>query len=587
LSIGQRRRLHLGIAQLLENLYGNDASKFATDLAIHFEKGGDTASAIYYNLQVSQNSLRVFALDDALIHAQNAQRLIQQVVDEPKSVAWQIEAIIRIVETRYWKAEHKSALEMCDQGEKLCKKQSDFTEQHAYLLYWRSTILFEMGKFEDAVKVVKQAIRMLSSEPLRPRLQGYLYSRLGALYYVLPLQEVQQALDAALVIAEKHGLSDVKVKTLLQKAWVTFDRMGTPEETLLLCQEAIRIADENGMIPEQVICHELIAHANRRLKRGKEAFLHNQQAVMIARQGGLPNALHNALHGLALSWREVREDWQESLELLREALAIADDYHFHPSRFVIGRWFEVTFGLGMWSEAKRASDLLFKEHGDYFRVRGFYHKWRGHMLYASGRFEEAAKSYQEAIKIFKENSLVDEDESDFRSIQPNLGLALLEAGNLEEGIRYLEDASDYWEKRNDTRFTRSLRGLARASFLQEDFIQSLAYLHKALEITEGSYSDRAWPDWPQVCTDLAKVLLVTGNSDEALKHAIVSYKKYKKWGHFLLGEVAFIIGQILVYQDKQQDALPYLQEAQNEWRRINLTHYLPAWKNFMQEHDLI
>ena len=70
LSAGQRRHLHLTIAQLLETLYGQEASQHAADIAIHFERGGDLARAIEYHLQASRNALDVLALDDALDHAE-------------------------------------------------------------------------------------------------------------------------------------------------------------------------------------------------------------------------------------------------------------------------------------------------------------------------------------------------------------------------------------------------------------------------------------------------------------------------------------------------------------------------------------
>jgi hypothetical protein len=81
-------------------------------------------------------------------------------------------------------------------------------------------------------------------------------------------------------------------------------------------------------------------------------------------------------------------------------------------------------------------------------------------------------------------------------------------------------------------------------------------------------------------------LLATGETEEALQHAMFGYEKFKKWGHFLLGEAAFVVGQILVAQGKRDEALTYLHEARSDWQRLELTHHLSAWEAFMQEHGL-
>ena len=504
--------------------------------------------------------------------------------DDERATGWHIEALLRTAEAHFWKAEDKATLEACDEGEALCQ-QGHFAEQHAALLYWRSKTLYSTERLWKSVESSKQALQILEISQTNWRLQGYLYTNLGRLYYTLPLDEVQKMLDTALMIAETHQFTNLKAEVLIRKGWVAINRLDRPEEALQLSQKALTITQSNEMVYEQITCHRLIADISRRLQLGEKALLHSQQAVTIARQSGMPRALHSALQALAVSRKQVTENWPESLKVMRQAVAIAESYQFPARLFIISNLSNLAIGLGLWAEAEQAIKLYRKTIIKKTNPVGWsgYYRQSGHLAYARGLFTEATRAYERALAVFNQRS---SNERDFRYTQPYLGLALLEVGDLEQAVKHLKETCSYWQDRRTHGLARSLRGLARVELTQDPPIKAVMRLRQALAAIEGSNSGWPWPVWPYVCIDLGRALLMTGEHDEALEHALFGYEKFKKIGHFLLGEAAFVVGQILVAQGKQDEALAYLHEARDDWERLELTHHLPAWEAFMEEHGV-
>jgi tetratricopeptide (TPR) repeat protein len=357
-----------------------------------------------------------------------------------------------------------------------------------------------------------------------------------------------------------------------------------PEKALQFVKEALAIAQGYNMLVEQVNCQRLIAYAYRGLKQGEKAFIHNQQAVKIAEQNGLLRELHMALYSLSYSWYQVREDWHRSLNTLREAIAVAEQYHFPPSLDVLKDCFNVTFGLGLWQEAERVLKC-YRKRIDSSNPRrwGYYYTRIGHIAFAYGKFKKAADAYRNGLTICNKYYL---REGVSRRIQLYLGLALIAIGEVVEATENLEVACAYWQGKLANQFALGLRGLAHIDVALGHPAQAITHLRQALQVVKGHYVNAPWPAFPQICASLGQVLLSVGEREEALHHALVGYDKLKKIGHFLLGEAAFVVGQILVAQDKRDEAIVYLNQARDEWTRLELTHHLPEWEAFVREHDL-
>jgi tetratricopeptide (TPR) repeat protein len=581
LSTGQRVQLHLNIAQLLEKLYEDHAHRYADDLATHFELGNDFARAVHYYLLASRNALDLLALDDAITKATAADRLSKEIDDTETATGWQIQALIYIAQGNYWKANHESVLEKCKEIEKLCQ-QGDYVVQYARMLYWKSRSLHMLGQYEKELETINEALGMLNDSKEAMRLRGNLLVSMSALRSITSRFDIAQQLDDAIEIANKLQFPDLKVGAVLEKAWQVLDLEGKPTEAKPLFQEVLRTSEEFNMLYEQSNAHRGIAQVFRRLKQGCESLHHSEQAVKVAKRSGSPILLHEALCRLAVSQWEIQQDAERALSTVREAVAIADQYSFSIGHDVINSWFLIAFGLGHWEEVELILRRFTGSTGaSHPRGWGYYHLQRGHLSFAQDRWEEAVEAYTRATKIFNNTT-----ERDFRRAQPFLGMALLENGNLQEGLEQLESAAAYWKDRDSSRYARCLRGLARVDMAQGRHTDAIVRLRKGVTLASSGYFQDGWPDAQHIRIDLGQALLEIGEVAGAMEQALSGYKDLKKWKHFLVGDAAFVVGQILIKQDKHQDAKRYLYEAQDEWQRLSLTRRLERWHAFMRDLEV-
>ncbi len=76
LGRNQRVRFHAQVARQLESLYGRQVNEVASEVALHFERGGDTDRAAHYHYYAGENALRRSAAREAIDHFDNAVRLV-------------------------------------------------------------------------------------------------------------------------------------------------------------------------------------------------------------------------------------------------------------------------------------------------------------------------------------------------------------------------------------------------------------------------------------------------------------------------------------------------------------------------------
>lgn len=572
LSAGQRSKLHLSIAELLENLYGEDVDQYATDLAIHFERGGNLERAIKYYIQASQNALASMALDDALAQATVAQRIASHSEKRTVPTTKLVKVLILTIEIHFYKASFKEAIRLSYEAEEICKRGS-YIEEYARILYWRSRSLYLEAKRVDAVTPVRMALEILGNDPASSYLKGHLYALLGALYLVIPLNEAQSSLRNSILIADKYNYADVKVRALIAQGWIAMNRLDDPQYAVQVSLEALNLAQEHNLIYEQITCHRLSAYAYRHLKQSSLALTHNEEAVRLSRQHGMARMLHVSLSNLAESIKVVEEDWWKSIEVTRESIQIAEQFKFPISDFVINDLFNRVIGLGLWKEAEKIHSLYAKSIGSAFLSdRGDYYRQAGHMAYARGYYLQAADMYEKAIEAFDTHG---HDERDSQYIYPYLGLALLAEGKLNESADLFNASLAYWKGKRASKYAECLYGLGCVNLAQGNLQVAIGQLLEAWQIIEGMYYEEPWPIWPSVCVELGRAYLVANDLSRAYDYAIVGYEKLKKIRHIMFGNAAFVLGRILLTQGKVDVASDYLNEVRNDWTRLELQHFLP------------
>jgi len=82
LSFAQRGPLHRQVAELIERRHARHLDPHFAELAHHWELAGALEKPIRYRLRAAQLALRRYANDDALMHAERAERLVRRRSDE-------------------------------------------------------------------------------------------------------------------------------------------------------------------------------------------------------------------------------------------------------------------------------------------------------------------------------------------------------------------------------------------------------------------------------------------------------------------------------------------------------------------------
>lgn len=569
LSEGQRRLLHQVIARLLESLYGDEANAHAAYLANHYEMGGNIPRAINYYFQACQNAIAVQALGDALELAQKTQELARRLQStDHRAPDWLIQALLQEAEIHFWRGDYRSSLATTYEGEQL-SGQYNHSDARANFLYWQSRALRATGQTGQSVDIARRALQLLE-DTSAPRLRGLLNAYLGSVSDSLPVNELENFLNEALRISENNNLPDVKVKALLEMAGLAVYRTDRPADTLRYARQAAKIAETSAMFNEQVTAHRQQAFACLRLGRFDEALEQDQRAVDLARQHGLPVALHLALFSLALSWASGMENLPKALELLHESLTVADQYNFRPSRNVYGALFNVSFASGRWEEAREAQSKFYNAvSSTYPRGLGYHLRMKGHELFAMGQYEEALDAYRGSIDLYRKHS---PDGRDIHTVEPYLGLTLVEVGDDLAARPILEQSSDFWKGRQASRYARSLCALAVLHLNRGDGAQAITILRQAHVAVERSASDQPWPVKPQVSMLLSRALAMNGDHEEALLRAQWAYESYKRMGHFLTSDAAFWLGKAYASVNRTGVADTCFIEARQKWADLGLMH---------------
>jgi len=86
----RRRLLHLQAGEQLTARYGNASAGIATQLAMHFERGGDLTRAIQYLMQAGDNAIKLYANAEAERHYSHAILLVEK-LPENEQVALQLD----------------------------------------------------------------------------------------------------------------------------------------------------------------------------------------------------------------------------------------------------------------------------------------------------------------------------------------------------------------------------------------------------------------------------------------------------------------------------------------------------------------
>ncbi|MCU0499026.1 MAG: hypothetical protein MUF87_16870 [Anaerolineae bacterium] len=292
-------------------------------------------------------------------------------------------------------------------------------------------------------------------------------------------------------------------------------------------------------------------------------------------------ALHHAYDRVAMLRLSGRDDVQGSHAALLEALRLADQYQFSASPDILKRLYSVLVSVGQWHEALKIQERLINENDDpmdIHRRQGHYHLLRGEVSYA-------AEAYRRAYEASQRPGIPE------RAHFANAifwAWALIPLGELEQAYELLIPAADHFrEYEIHHRYNHALIGLARIAISQEDHEAAFEALKRCYRTADDRENEETivWLSQAMVSLAFGECLLKRYDVG-ARSYAELAYLMFKKRQHVSFADAAFLVGRVLIQESRKDEAYPYLLEAGETWRRLELHLHLSTWKNFMDQHQL-
>lgn len=184
----------------------------------------------------------------------------------------------------------------------------------------------------------------------------------------------------------------------------------------------------------------------------------------------------------------------------------------------------------------------------------------GSIYYERRDFEMAINHYQTALLLFPPSR---PDTEKLLTIYNNLGLALIEKGQVEKGMEYLSKCLDILPQLHVTTdyddFLQTYFNLARGNLLLDHIPEATSYLQLASEILSHHPSDRHI--WYSLSAQVAER---QGRLEEALQYyqsALTERKRIRGNGHPSVAKLLLAIGDLYTSLRQEEKALGAFQQG--------------------------
>jgi tetratricopeptide (TPR) repeat protein len=322
----QRQSLHLTIGQALEDLYADRQDEVVELLAYHFTAAGDAGRAAVYARLASQRALSTYAYDEAILHLQQALRLVD--ADGPDEARWTLYEALGDVHALLRQGtraidEYQQALASL---ERLPRTQrADALRLHRKVVQMGAEIKWAIDR--DAFQDVSRAARASA-----------------------------ESLDRSLELIHDSSPHPEAVRLLSVLSLASW-RMRHPPDWQTAAghaQAAVRMAVQLGNPVEHSLALEALGNAMFGLGQLRDSLEAAEQRLEITRQPGFPDERErlDALRGAACAMVYVGE-YERALVLLLEAEPEAwrvqsADQIFNITALLTQCWFR----LDRWDEIR-------------------------------------------------------------------------------------------------------------------------------------------------------------------------------------------------------------------------------------------
>jgi len=226
-SLARRQRLHLKVAQLLEERSAGNPEMIAAQLAEHFYRGNERQKALHYSVIAGQRDVALFAHEEAIRHYETALELMNELErNGPSSTREQKLERARLLEAlgheAPFLAQFALAADRLEEAGQLFEEVGERIPAGTSLLAAGTIRADTLRSLEQGLALMLKARGLVESEP-ESRLHAELCLALGGVAGEMELPQLpsQRALlEQALSVARATHAPDLEAQSLIGLAWL-------------------------------------------------------------------------------------------------------------------------------------------------------------------------------------------------------------------------------------------------------------------------------------------------------------------------------------------------------------------------------
>ncbi len=485
----EKKRLHLMVAESIEDVHEKEIEEKYSQLAAHYEKAEDYQTSLEYHLKAARRAKKMCAFEDAIWIYKKAMELIfwmpenkenrrnilkemadtyMMIGDYDKSLECLYKVLnaasnfkeeqktyIKIIGMWQENGEDKKALELIEKRLPLETKKS---LEKCEFLGKKGWSLMQMGRHEEAAESFEKEKRVAEEIEDEDHI-AQAYHDLGSINLKRRrLSEALKNLEKAKEIRERSGCKMELARTLNNIAGV-YTYKGELDKALQEYEECLNLYDEIGERLHRGGVHNNIGMIY--LKKGeiRRALKHLHIGYDRAKQMDNQFIMCHTLVNIGRAHMEKKE-FEKALDFLKEGLDLSEKTNYLDRMIEAERFLTITnLHKGDIEQAKAHLKRLIETSSDRDipREKGLIKYLKGAVFRNEGSVEKAADFFEESINIF----------DDINSVELKglclyeFGSMLKENGDVKKGDEIINKAMSYFEEKGMKLWAHRCRSLLK------------------------------------------------------------------------------------------------------------------------------
>jgi serine phosphatase RsbU (regulator of sigma subunit) len=273
-----RKRLHLAVGDAIENLYPDRKKELAAILGYHFKEAGEDDRALYYFLIAGDESLAVYANQEAEIQYRSALELT--CCSEPQ-IAW---LYAGLAEALYRQNRFSESSDAYHDGINIYTELGD-NDGVARLYARLARVEWYAGHRPDSLRICLHGLELLKDAPDSLGKATLIHETARAYYFNGNSDKALPLCRKALALAEQLGAVYEQADALATLGILAGIE---PEESLAALRKAVELAEANGLLNVALRAHINLGTMTRTwLGDNETALQHFRRSAEIGKMRGV------------------------------------------------------------------------------------------------------------------------------------------------------------------------------------------------------------------------------------------------------------------------------------------------------------